>query len=119
MNIDTFELIKRAQKVQAQIAEMEEHLEQIHVTGSAAAGLVEIDLNGKTEMSRIRIDGELFAGGDKELLEGLIVAAFSDAQEKVKEAQTRELRGLAGLPGLSGQGFPDLAGLSGLMGGAS
>ena len=96
MNINPFDLMK-------QMGAFQDKLADVSATGSAGGGMVEIDLNGKLEVLAVRIAPEAVEGGDTEMLEDLITAAFSNALEKTKEAITREVGAMAGgIPGLSG-----------------
>jgi DNA-binding YbaB/EbfC family protein len=113
MNINPFDILKNAQKIQEQMTVFQEKLGLITVTGSAGGGMVEIDLNGRIEMLAIRIARELINPEEGEMLEDLIIAAFTNAMEKVREAINREMGTLAGgmqipgiNPGFPGSGFP-------------
>ncbi|MDR0290583.1 MAG: YbaB/EbfC family nucleoid-associated protein [Treponema sp.] len=98
MNINPFEMMK-------QMGAFQEKLANVNATGSAGGGMVEVDLNGKLEVIAVRIAKEAVEGGDTEMLEDLVMAAFSNALEKTKEAISRELGSMAaGLPG----GIPGL-----------
>ena len=110
MNFNPMDIMKNAQKLQEQMGFFQEKLSAIGATGSSGGGMVEIDLNGKFEMLGIRIAPEIASGGDTEMLQDLIEAAFSDGHEKVQEAITRELGAMAGGLGVSGlSGIPGLA----------
>ncbi|MDR2634259.1 MAG: YbaB/EbfC family nucleoid-associated protein [Treponema sp.] len=114
MNINPFDILKNAKKIQEQMSVFQEKLGAISVTGSAGGGMVEIDLNGRIEMLSIRISPEAINPQEGEMLEDLIIAAFSNAMEKVREAINREMGTLAGgmqIPGIS-PGFSG-SGLSG------
>ncbi|MDR0760373.1 MAG: YbaB/EbfC family nucleoid-associated protein [Treponema sp.] len=108
MNINPFDILKNAQKVQEQMGSFQEKLGAIFVTGSAGGGMVEIDINGRMEVLNIRIAPEAVDPQDIGILEGLIVSAFTSAIEKIKEAINREMGALAGGLGISGLpgGFP-------------
>jgi len=96
MNINPFDIMK-------QMGNFQEKLADVNATGSAGGGMVEIDLNGKLEVLAVRIAPEALEGGDTEMLEDLVTAAFSNALQKTKEAITREMGAMAGgIPGLSG-----------------
>ncbi|MHB9291154.1 putative nucleoid-associated protein EbfC [Hollandina sp. SP2] len=114
MNINPFDVLKNAQKIQEQMTVFQEKLGAITVTGAAGGGMVEIDLNGRIEMLSLRIAPELINPQEREMLEDLIIAAFTNAMEKVREAINREMGALAGgmqMPGIN-PGFPG-AGFSG------
>jgi DNA-binding YbaB/EbfC family protein len=115
MNINPFDIFKSAQKIQEQMGDFQEKLGVIRATGSAGGGMVEIDLNGKMEVLAVRIAPEAMEGGDVEMLQDLITAAFSNGIEKAKEEVSKEIGamagglnipGLANLPGFPGPGFP-------------
>ncbi|MDR2134123.1 MAG: YbaB/EbfC family nucleoid-associated protein [Treponema sp.] len=117
MNINPFDILKNAQKIQEQMGALQEKLGSINATGSSGGGMVEIDLNGKIEVTDVRIAPEALEGGDTEMLQDLIMAAFTSALEKVREAIGREMgamagslgiAGLSGIPGFPG-GFPGLS----------
>ncbi|MDR0387204.1 MAG: YbaB/EbfC family nucleoid-associated protein [Treponema sp.] len=108
MNINPFDVLKNAQKIQEQMGTFQEKLGTISVTGSAGGGMVEIDMNGRMEILNIRIATEAVDPQDIGLLEGLIASAFTSAMEKIKEAVNREMGAMAGRLGMPGgiPGFP-------------
>jgi len=101
MNFNPLDLMKNAQKIQEQMGSFQEKLAAITATGSAGGGMVEVDLNGKFELLALRIAPEVAEGGDTDMLQDLVVAAFSNAHEKIREAIARELGAMAGIPGLA------------------
>ena len=109
MNFNPMDLMKNAQKIQEQMGSFQEKLSAINATGSAGGGMVEIDLNGKFEVLAARIAPEIAGDGDVEMLQDLIVAAFSNGYDKIRAEMTRELGAMAG-----GMGVPGLAGMMGL-----
>ena len=110
MNINPFDIIKNAQKLQEQMGTFQEKLGGIRVSGSAGGGMAEIEMNGKMEVLAVKISGD--AMEDREMLQDLITAAFNNAMEKIREAMSREMGAMipGGIPGLSGMpgmpGFP-------------
>lgn len=108
-------LIKQAQQMGSRMNESSAELRQQTVTGQGGGGLVSIELNGLQEPVRCRIDPQAFPGGDRELLEDLILAALTDALAKSKSLHLSTMQRLAGglsLPGLDAA-FAQLAGQSG------
>ena len=112
MNINPFDILKNAQKIQEEMGAFQEKLEVIKVTGSSGGGMTEIDMNGKMEVLAARIAPE--AMGDREMLQDLITAATNNALEKVREAINREVGSMipGGMPG----GFPGMPGFPGNQG---
>lgn len=86
------QLMKQAQQMQQRMTEIQQKLEQSETSGSSGAGLVQVILNGKSELKSIKIDPSLIDPNEVEVLEDLIIAAFNDAKAKV-EAQTAEEMG--------------------------
>jgi DNA-binding YbaB/EbfC family protein len=107
MNINPFEVLKNAQKIQEQMSGFQSKLETLKITGSSGGGLVEIDINGKMEMLDVRIAPETLEEKDAEMLQDLIMAAFSDGLGKVKEAISSQVGAMAG--GLDLPNFPGVS----------
>ena len=55
----------------------------------SGAGLVNVTLNGKGDMKRVKIDPKLVDPADIEMLEDLILAAHADAKRKVEARDRR------------------------------
>jgi DNA-binding YbaB/EbfC family protein len=101
------QMMKQAQQLQARMGEMQEQLAQLEIVGAAGGGLVQVTLNGKSEMRRVKIDPSLLSSGEAEVVEDLIVAATNDAKAKVEAAVAERMAELTG--GLSlppGMQFP-------------
>jgi DNA-binding YbaB/EbfC family protein len=97
-------LMKQAQKLQAQMAKVQEELGERRVEGSAGGGMVVAVANGKQDILSIKIDPEVVNPDDVEMLEDLIVAAIKQAREKAAALAEEEMqKATAGLmPGLGG-----------------
>lgn len=95
------QLMKQAQEMQSKMAEMQQRLADVEITGSAAAGMVSVVLNGKGEMRKISIDPSLIVPAEAEVLEDLIVAAQNDARARVDafmQEETSKMMGGVELP---------------------
>jgi len=95
MNMNPFDILKNAQKIQEQMGAFQEKLGGIKITGSAGGGMAEIDMNGKMEVLAVRISRE--AMEDREMLQDLVTAAFNNALEKIREEINSEMGGM--IPG--------------------
>jgi nucleoid-associated protein EbfC len=96
------QLMKQAQAMQEKMAEMQAQLEAVEMTGVAGGGTVQLTLNGKGDLKKVAIDKALVDPEEVEVLEDLIVAAFSDAKRKVSAYAEQEMQKLTGglqLPG--------------------
>ncbi len=90
------QLMKQAQEMQAKMQEMQERLAEIEVTGTSGAGMVTVTMNGKAEVRTVKIDPKLLDGEEAEVVEDLIVAAFTDAKGKVETRAQEEMSKLTG-----------------------
>ncbi|MBF0191168.1 MAG: YbaB/EbfC family nucleoid-associated protein [Magnetococcales bacterium] len=98
------DIMKQAQAMQGRMAKMQEELAALVLTGHAGGGMVQVVINGKQEVLRVRIDPSVVSGEEIEMLEDLVAAAFNDAQRKVQEATRDSMAQLTGgikIPGLS------------------
>jgi DNA-binding YbaB/EbfC family protein len=110
VNINPFDILKNAQKIQEQMGTFQEKLAGISADGSSGGGMVEISLNGKMEVLAVRISPD--AMGDREMLQDLVMAALNAAMENVRAIIQQELGAMAGglgVSGLPGFGFPGQA----------
>ena len=88
-------MLKQAQKMQAEMAKKQEELANTELIGASGGGMVEVVITGKNEIKAVRIKPEAVDPDDIEMLEDLIMAAIKDAQSKVT-ALTRETMGPMG-----------------------
>jgi DNA-binding YbaB/EbfC family protein len=93
-------IMKQAQKMQAELQKAQEQLANEEVTGESGGGLVKVTLNGKHEVRRVSIDDSLM-GDDREMLEDLVAAAFNAAVHRVAEKMQQSMSGLT-----AGMGLP-------------
>jgi DNA-binding YbaB/EbfC family protein len=84
-------MLKKAQEMQTRMAEMQENLSSISVTGESGAGLVKATATAKGELIGLDIDPSIFRSDDKEVVEDLILAAIKDAQAKAQERAAEEM----------------------------
>jgi DNA-binding YbaB/EbfC family protein len=90
------QLMKQAQAMQTKMAEMQEKLETIEVSGTAGAGMITVTLNGKGAMRSIKIDPSLAKAEEVEILEDLVTAAHNDAKGKLEQKVQEETAALMG-----------------------
>ena len=93
---DLMGMMKQAQQLQARVQKMQEELAALEGEGQAGAGLVHVMLNGKGEMTRLRIDPSLMKPDEVEILEDLVIAAFQDAKGKVETAMQSKMQEVTG-----------------------
>jgi nucleoid-associated protein EbfC len=90
------QMMKQAQEMQARMAEMQARLDQVEMTGASGGGLVQVTLTGKGEMRKLKIDKSLVDPNEVEVLEDLILAAFTDAKQRVEAHVAEEMGKLTG-----------------------
>jgi hypothetical protein len=77
------QMMKQAQQLQARMGELQEQLAAVELTGASGGGMVQVTVNGKGDVRRVKIDPSLVDPNDVEVLEDLIVAAFNDAKARL------------------------------------
>ena len=95
-------LMKQAQKMQKQMEENQKALEEKEFTATAGGGAVEITMNGKKVVSKVKLAEEVVDPDDIEMLEDLIMAAANEAIRKVDEETAAVMSKFAG--GMGGLG---------------
>jgi hypothetical protein len=96
-------LLKQAQKIQAEIARVQEELSRKTVEASSGGGMVTAVANGKQEIISVKIDPEVVKLNDMEMLQDLVLAAVNEALKKAQEMISEEMRKITGglnIPGL-------------------
>lgn len=84
-------MMKKAQEMQTKMAQMQDDLHSLIVTGESGAGLVKATATAKGDLTGLDIDPSIFNGDDKEVVEDLILAAIKDAQAKATEKAQEEM----------------------------
>ena len=97
---DMAKMMKSAQELQTKMAQMQEDLNSVLVTGESGAGLVKATATAKGELKGLDIDPSIFNGDDKEVVEDLLLAAIKDAQAKAAEKAQEEMAALTEAMGL-------------------
>ena len=101
---DLGSIMKQAQKMQAQMARMQEDLAARTVEASAGGGMITVVASGKQEIVSIKIEPEVIDAGDRDMLQDLVVAAVNEALRKSQEMVAEEMKKITGglnIPGLS------------------
>ena len=96
-------MIKQAQKMQENMAALQEELDAKEYTVSAGGGMVTININGKKEILNIEIKPEIVDPDDVETLQDILVAAVNEAIKTVETTNEQEMSKITGsvsIPGL-------------------
>ncbi len=95
-------MMRQAQRMQAQLQKIQEELETMTVEGSAGGGVVKVVMTGKQVVESVIIEPE--AMEDVELLQDLVAAAFNDASDKTQQLAASKMGAITGgmnIPGLT------------------
>ncbi len=99
------QIMKQAQQMQQKMAELQNQLADLELTGAAGGGMIQALMNGKGVLRGLKIDPALVNADDVEVLEDLVLAAVNDAKSKVESRVQEEMQkltgGLALPPGLT------------------
>lgn len=96
-------MMKQVQKMQADMAKLQEELEARTVSASAGGGVVEVVVSGKQELISIKINPDAVDPEDVEMLEDLVLAAVNSALKQSQEMVASEMGKITGnvnIPGL-------------------
>ena len=90
------QLMKQAQKMQADITRMQEELNEREFEASAGGGVVKAVVYGRKEVKSIELAEEIVDPDDVEMLQDLVVAAVNEALRKADETVAAEMSKLTG-----------------------
>ena len=97
------QLARQAQKLQQQMAKMQEELDAREFEAASGGGMVTAKVNGKRELLALTIKPEAVDPDDVEMLEDMVLAAVNEALRTAADTAEREmgkLTGGMGMPGL-------------------
>ena len=95
------QILKQVQQFQEQL---QKQLDELVVEAAAGGGMVSVKMNGQKQIHEVRVDPEVFASQDVEMLQDLILVACNEASRKVDEQLSSQMGSLAGglnIPGLT------------------
>ena len=96
-------LMKQAQKLQKEMAQAQQELEEKEFDASVGGGAVVVKVNGKKEVLAVSIKPEVVDEDDVEMLEDLVLSAVNEALRKADEDTANKMGKLTGgmnMPGL-------------------
>ncbi len=97
------QLMAQVKKMQTEMVKAQEELANTVVTGSAANGIVTVEMTCDQRMKSIKIGADAVDPEDVETLEDLVTVAVNDALAKASEKTQARMGGLTGgmrIPGL-------------------
>lgn len=99
---DMQRMLRQAQKMQAEVARVQEALAQRTVEASAGGGAVRATASGRGDLKALHISAEALQGADAEMLADLVLAACNEALRQARELMAQEMAKATGMPGLPG-----------------
>jgi len=100
------DIMKQAQKLQSQMAKIQEEMAKKTIEGSAGGGMITVVANGKQEIMSVKIDPDVVDPHDIDMLQDLVQAAVNDALKKSQEMVSSEMSKVTGGLGLNIPGLP-------------
>lgn len=97
------QMLKQAQKMQEDMATLQEDLDSREYTASSGGGIVNVTVDGKHLIKSIKIDPEAVDPDDVEMLEDLVTVAVNEAignATKTAESEMGAITGGLNIPGM-------------------
>lgn len=90
------QMMKKVQKLQADMAKMQEEMKKRTFEVTAGGGVVKVTISGEKQVQSLKIDPAAVDPNDVEMLEDLITAAVNEAIKKVDDTMAQEMGKLTG-----------------------
>ncbi len=101
--------VNAIQQMLSRLRQVQEDLQRVTVEASAGGGMVAVKMNGQKQIVGVRIEPEVFASKDQEMLQDLVRAAVNEASRRVDEELANQMKSLSGgIPGLGNLKIPGL-----------
>jgi DNA-binding YbaB/EbfC family protein len=97
------QMMKQAQKMQADMERVQEELKDEKVEASAGGGMVKVVMTGAMVVDSVVIDPEAVDPDDVDMLQDMVAAAVNEASRQAQELANRrigEVTGGMNIPGL-------------------
>lgn len=97
------QMIRQAQKMQDDIAEVQARLDETEFTASAGGGMIELVMTGGKVLKSVKLNPDCIDRDNPEDLEDIIVAGVNAMITKVEEETAKEMEKVTGglnMPGL-------------------
>ena len=100
------QMLSRLRQVQE---DLQRQVNSVAVEASSGGGMVTVRMNGQKQVLDVKIEPEVFAGKDQEMLQDLVRAAVNEASRRVDDELANQMKSLSsGVPGLAGLKIPGL-----------
>ena len=100
------QMLSRLRQVQE---DLQRQVNTVAIEASAGGGMVTVKMNGQKQILEVRIEPEVFASKDQEMLQDLVRAAVNEASRRVDDELATQMKSLTGsIPGIPGMKIPGL-----------
>ncbi len=89
-------MMKQVQKMQNQVARLQEELGEREVGATSGGGAIKAVANGKRQLISIAISKDVVDPEDVEMLEDMILAAVNEVMDRVDEMTNDEMAKITG-----------------------
>src|SRR5271168_242306 len=109
MNMEVSALQQMLSRLRQVQEDLQRQVNSVAVEASAGGGMVSVKMNGQKQVLDVKIEPEVFASKDQEMLQDLIRAAVNEASRRVDDELASQMKNLAGnVPGVAGLKIPGL-----------
>lgn len=84
-------MLKQVQKLQQEMAKVQNELGNLTITEEAGGGMIKATANGNREIISIEIEPQVIISEEKEILEDLVVAAVNKALQSAAKLAEEEM----------------------------
>ena len=99
------DMLKQVQKMQEDMANLQEDLDAREYTATSGGGMISVTINGKHEITELKINPDAIDPEEPEMLEDLITVAINEAiatATKTSEDEMGAITGGLNIPGMPG-----------------
>ena len=103
MGLNMQQMMRQAQKMQAELAKAQEEIKTMTFEGSAGGGMVKAVATGEMTIESVKIEKIIVDPDDIEMLEDMVTAAVNEALRGVAEMSAQRMSAATGgmnIPGL-------------------
>lgn len=98
--MNPFDMLKNINSLKDQLGTMQEDLQNISATGSSGGNIVNVTINGKFEITNVKLDPVCVDPRDVQMLQDLIIAAHHDAMSKIQNELKNKYGSMLGSMGI-------------------
>lgn len=102
------QMLAQVQKMQRDMATVQEELKQETVDASAGGGMVRVTVSGDLAIKAVKIDPAAVDPEDVEMLGDMVLAAANEALRAAQELAGKRMEGITGGMDLGSMGLPGL-----------